>query len=73
MPNRYGASDNLRDGKVRFLAISSSQARPNATPLASITAERMGLCVVVLRSTTKEVFEAYVEQALSPRLGPGKS
>jgi hypothetical protein len=29
----------------------------------------MGWCVVVLGSTTKEIFETYVEQVLSPALG----
>ena len=45
---------------------------PNTTLLASITAEGMGPCVAVVGSTTKEVFETYVEQVLSPTLGPGQ-
>ncbi len=45
---------------------------PNTTLLASITAEGMGPCVAVVGSTTKEVFETYVEQVLSPALGPGR-
>ena len=43
---------------------------PNTTLLGSITAEGMGLCVAVVGSTTKEAFETYVEQVLSPALGP---
>ena len=45
---------------------------PNTTLLASITVEGMGPCVAVVGSTTKEVFETYVEQVLSPTLGPGQ-
>jgi hypothetical protein len=45
---------------------------PNTTLLASITAEGMGPCVAVVGSTTKEVFETYIEQVLSPTLGPGR-
>ena len=45
---------------------------PNTTLLASITAEGMGPCVAVVGSTTKEVFENYIEQVLSPTLGPGR-
>jgi transposase len=34
--------------------------------------EGMGPCLAVLGSTTKEVFEAYVERALAPTLRPGQ-
>jgi transposase len=45
---------------------------PNTTHLASMMAEGMGPCVAVVRSTTREVFEAYVEQILAPALCPGQ-
>jgi transposase len=45
---------------------------PNTTLLASMTAEGMGPCVAVVRSTTREVFEAYVEQVLAPALRRGQ-
>jgi transposase len=40
--------------------------------LASMTAEGMGECLAVEGSTTTAVFEAYLEQVLSPSLGPGQ-
>jgi transposase len=45
---------------------------PNTTLLASMTAEGMGPCAAVAGSTTREVFEAYVEQVLAPALRPGQ-
>src|SRR5918995_778078 len=36
----------------------------NTTLLASMTSEGMGPCLAVVGGTTKEVFEAYVEQVL---------
>jgi transposase len=44
----------------------------NVTLLASITAEGMGECLAVEGSTTREVFEAYLERVLTPSLGPGQ-
>ena len=44
----------------------------NVTLLASITAEGLGSCLVVEGSTTREVFEAYLEQVLVPTLCPGQ-
>jgi hypothetical protein len=44
----------------------------NTTILASMTSEGMGPCVVVVGSTTAAVFEAYVEQVLSPALRVGQ-
>jgi hypothetical protein len=38
----------------------------NTTLLASMTAEGMGPCLAVVGSTTKTVFEAYVERVLCP-------
>ena len=40
----------------------------NTTLLASITVEGMGPSMAVEGSTTKEVFEAYLEQVLLPEL-----
>jgi hypothetical protein len=40
--------------------------------LASMTRKGMGACIAVEGATTKAVFEAYVEEALSPSLGPGQ-
>jgi transposase len=44
----------------------------NTTLLASMTSEGMGPCLAVVGGTTKEVFEAYVEQVLAPTLCPGQ-
>jgi transposase len=44
----------------------------NTTILASLTLEGMGPCVAVVGSTTAAVFEAYVEQVLSPALRAGQ-
>ena len=44
----------------------------NTTQLACMSAEGMGPCVAVEGTTTAEVFEAYVEQALAPTLKEGQ-
>jgi len=44
----------------------------NTTLLASRTHEGMGSCMAVVGSTTKAVFEAYVERVLAPSLSPGR-
>jgi transposase len=44
----------------------------NVTLLASMTREGMGPCIAVEGATTMAVFEAYVEEALAPSLGPGQ-
>ncbi len=44
----------------------------NITLLASMTSEGMGPCLAVEGSTTKAVFEAYLERVLTPSLGPGQ-
>jgi transposase len=44
----------------------------NVTLLASITREGLGECLAVEGSTTREVFEAYLERVLVPTLGPGQ-
>jgi transposase len=43
----------------------------NVTLLASMSAEGMGPCVAVEGSTTKAVFETYLERVLAPTLHPG--
>ncbi len=45
---------------------------PNTTLLASMGPEGMGPCLAVVGSTTKAVFEAYVERVLAPSLSPGR-
>ena len=44
----------------------------NVTLLASITREGLGPCPAVEGSTTREVFEAYLERVLAPTLRPGR-
>jgi transposase len=44
----------------------------NVTLLASITAEGLGPCLAVEGSTTRGVFEAYLERVLAPTLRPGR-
>ena len=44
----------------------------NVTLLASITGEGLGPCLAVEGSTTREVFEAYLEHVLVPTLEPGQ-
>lgn len=44
----------------------------NTTLLASMTSGGMGPCMAVVGSTTKVLFEAYVERVLAPSLRPGQ-
>jgi len=44
----------------------------NVTLLASITEEGVGACLAVEGSTTREVFETYLERVLAPALRPGQ-
>ena len=44
----------------------------NVTLLSSITARGIGPCLAVEGPTTREVFEAYLEHVLAPRLRPGR-
>lgn len=44
----------------------------NVTLLASITTEGLGPCLAVEGSTTREVFETYLECVLAPSLSPGQ-
>jgi transposase len=45
---------------------------PNTTLLASMSIEGMGPALALEGPTTREVFEAYVERVLAPRLCPGQ-
>ncbi|HZC83979.1 MAG TPA: transposase [Rubrobacter sp.] len=44
----------------------------NVTLLASMAAGGVGPCLAVEGSTTREVFEAYLERVLAPTLRPGQ-
>ena len=44
----------------------------NVTLLSSITVEGLGPCLTVEGSTTREVFETYLEHVLAPTLEPGQ-
>lgn len=44
----------------------------NVTLLASMSAEGMGPCLAVEGSTTREVFETYLERVLAPSLKAGQ-
>jgi transposase len=44
----------------------------NVTLLASITRRGLGPCLAVEGSTTREVFETYLEHVLAPTLAPGQ-
>ena len=44
----------------------------NVTLLASMSVGGMGPCLAVEGSTTREVFETYLERALAPSLRPGQ-
>jgi transposase len=44
----------------------------NVTLLASITRKSLGPCLAVEGSTTREVFETYLEHVLAPTLEPGQ-
>ncbi len=58
-------------GKRAFFKVPRNRGR-NTTLLASIGHEGMGPSMAVEGSTTKEVFEAYVEHFLAPALRPGQ-
>jgi transposase len=44
----------------------------NTTLLASMTTEGMGPCLAVVGTTTRVVFETFVERLLAPALSPGQ-
>ena len=59
-------------GKRAFFKIPRNRGK-NTTLLASISCEGgMGPSMAIEGSTTKEVFEAYVEHFLAPKLRPGQ-
>ncbi len=58
-------------GKRAFFKAPRSRGK-NTTLLASISWEGMGPSMAIEGSTTREVFEAYVEHFLAPELRPGQ-
>jgi transposase len=64
----YGYSPK---GEPLKLSVPRNRGK-NTTLLASITVEGMGPSMAVEGSTTKEVFEAYLEQVLLPELEEGQ-
>lgn len=60
-----------RKGERAFGSAPRNWAK-NVTLLASITEEGVGPCLAVEGSTTREVFEAYLEGVLGPTLSPGR-
>jgi transposase len=64
----YGYS--ARGERVR-LKVPRNRGK-NTTLLASMSTEGMGPCLAVEGSTTSEVFEAYLEHSLAPKLKEGQ-
>jgi transposase len=60
-----------RRGERAFTSVPRNWGK-NVTLLASMSLEGMGPCLAVEGSTTREVFEAYLEHALAPSLQPGQ-
>ena len=60
-----------RRGERAFASVPRNWGS-NVTLLASMSAEGMGACLAVEGSTTREVFEAYLEHVLAPSLKPGQ-
>jgi hypothetical protein len=58
-------------GKRAFFKVPRNKGR-NTTLLASIGHDGMGPSMAVENSTSKEVFEAYVEHSLAPALSQGR-
>ena len=58
-------------GKRAFFKVRRNKGK-NTTRLASIGCKGMGPSMAVEGSTTKEVFETYVEHFLAPTLRPGQ-
>ena len=59
-------------GRSRAFASVPRNWGKNVTLLASMSVEGMGPCLAVEGSTTREVFEAYLEHVLAPTLRPGQ-
>ena len=60
-----------RRGEQAFCSVPRNWGA-NITLLASMSVGGMGPCLAVEGSTTREVFEAYLERALAPSLRPGQ-
>jgi transposase len=60
-----------RRGERAFASVPRNWGK-NVTLLASMSLEGMGPCLAVEGSTTREVFEAYLERVLVPSLRPGQ-
>jgi transposase len=60
-----------RRGERAFTSVPRNWGK-NVTLLASMSLEGMGPCLAVEGSTTRQVFEAYLEHALAPSLQPGQ-
>jgi transposase len=60
-----------RRGERAFASVPRNWGK-NVTLLASMSVEGMGPCLAVEGSTTREVFEAYLEHVLAPTLRPGQ-
>jgi transposase len=60
-----------RRGERAFCSVPRNWGA-NLTLLASMSVGGMGPCLAVEGSTTREVFEAYLERALAPSLRPGQ-
>jgi transposase len=60
-----------RRGERAFARVPRNWGK-NVTLLASMSLEGMGPCLAVEGSTTREVFEAYLEHVLVPSLRPGQ-
>lgn len=58
-------------GKRAHCSVPRNRGK-NTTLLASMSVEGMGPCIAVIGTTTKAVFEAYVERVLAPTLRPGQ-
>ena len=60
-----------RRGERAFASVPRNWGE-NVTLLASMSVKGMGPCLAVEGSTTREVFEAYLEHVLAPTLRPGR-
>ncbi len=60
-----------RRGERAFASVPRNWGK-NVTLLASMSVEGMGPCLAVEGSTTREVFETYLEHVLAPTLRPGQ-
>ncbi len=61
-----------RRGERAFARVPRNWGANLVTLLASMSAEGMGPSLAVEGSTTREVFETYLERVLTPSLRPGQ-